>query len=249
MTDTIDTSKVAVRPISKSVAKQLVEKFHYSHQLNSCKYALGVFYKGKQHTFFDSDEELIGCITFGNPVGPNVTKSICPEHVEQGEIIELTRLWIKDFEGDKNIESYVVAQSFRWLRANAPEIKVVISYADPEHDHTGAIYQATNWIYQGIGPSSMVKFVPNFRIKLKENGEWMHTRTIGERYPCKRTPEELRKYIGHPIWVKEDPLKHRYLFILADKRTKKKILKEMKFSPVPYPKESSIQDFQEYLVP
>ena len=42
-----DTSRVTLREIKKSVAEDMVVKYHYSHTWTSCRYALGVFYKKK----------------------------------------------------------------------------------------------------------------------------------------------------------------------------------------------------------
>jgi len=39
-----------------------------------------------------------------------------------------------------------------------------------------------------------------------------------------------------PFWIKKEPRKHRYVYILADKRERKKILKQLKYPQLPYPK-------------
>ncbi len=115
----IDTSKVFLRIIPKSLAKSIIEKNHYSHKLSSCRYALGIFYQtGKEHKFFDEPEEkLVGCITYGFPIGRRVLGSIFKEDLEltTKNILELTRLFIHDEYG-KNIESHVISKSFKWLK-------------------------------------------------------------------------------------------------------------------------------------
>ena len=42
--------------------------------------------------------------------------------------------------------------------------------SDPEQAHDGAIYQATNWIYQGCGDFQMA---PTYSLRLKEDGDWI----------------------------------------------------------------------------
>jgi hypothetical protein len=232
---TVDTSKVTVRQISKFVAENMIKKYHYTHTFPaSCQYSLGVFYKSSEHQFFEDDQELIGCLTYGPPVGRRAAASISPE-LKISEVLELTRLFVHDKKDDKNIESYVISQSFRWLKENAPNIKVLVSYADPAASHLGKIYQATNWIYQGIGQTALMD---NHSIKLEENGKWIHSRTIGDRFGS-RNIEHLKRVIGKSFWRRLDSPKHRYIYFLCDKREKRKILKSLKMTILPYPKDAT----------
>ena len=104
----------------------MIKKYHYTHSFSSCRYALGIFYqKDTQHKFFDDvDEELIGCMSYGYPVGRSVVGSIFSDDkmLTTKNILELTRLFIHDGYG-KNIESYSISQSFKWLKKNAKDIK------------------------------------------------------------------------------------------------------------------------------
>ena len=45
--------------------------------------------------------------------------------------------------------------------------------------HDGAIYQATNWIYQGCGDFQMA---PTYSLRLKEDGDWMHSRNVYSKF-------------------------------------------------------------------
>ena len=89
----VDTSRVSIRPIYKPLARDIIEKNHYSGRLSSCRYPLGVFYQtDNQHQFFDEDEEkLIGVACYGFPVGRRVIGSIFKEEIlENKNILELT---------------------------------------------------------------------------------------------------------------------------------------------------------------
>ena len=66
--------------------------------------------------------------------------------LEKEQVLELTRLYIDDGYG-KNIESLSMGKSFKWLKQNAEDIKMLISYR-PRTNNLGTIYQATNWLYQ-----------------------------------------------------------------------------------------------------
>jgi hypothetical protein len=61
---------------------------------------------------------------------------------------ELARLYLIDELG-KNSESWFISRAIKWVTLNHPEIKCLISYADPEAGHSGTIYRAANWIEDG----------------------------------------------------------------------------------------------------
>ena len=71
-----DTSKVYVAPISKSIAKDIIVKKHYTHAWTACRYSLGIYFKEDNLTTFDGDK-LIGCIIYGFPVGAKAPTSVC----------------------------------------------------------------------------------------------------------------------------------------------------------------------------
>lgn len=239
-TTTVDVSRVTLREIAKPVAEDFIIKHHYTHKFSSTRYALGVFYlEESEHAFFDGDnEKLIGCMTYGHPVSNRTVGSITDD-LGLDEVLELTRLVILDGYG-KNIESHVISQSFRWLKKNAPEVKVLVSYADPEQDHTGGIYRATNWFYQGCGYS---KLMPDFSIRLNENDLWIHSRTVGSKFGNKRV-ENLAKAIGQTFWRKEETAKHRYIYFLVPPKEKKRMMKNLKIPIFPY---SEIKEYTQLI--
>ena len=227
-----DTSKLSIRQIDRQTAKTMIEKYHYSH-LWSPKNAvsLGLFIDtGEEHSFFDENEEkLIGVITYGDPVGRLTSQSIS-EALEKTSVYELTRLFIHDGYGS-NIESWFISQSFNWLRKNKSEIKALISYASPVEGHSGTIYQATNWIYQGNNN----RWNDGWIFRFEEDGRWIHGRTIFPYYKT-NDPKEIQKQVDKPFWIRKELQKHRYVYILAGKKVKKKIMKTLKHETLPYPK-------------
>jgi len=193
---------VSIREITKETAQEMVERFHYSHILGPCSYSLGIYYK-QAHPFFEEHEELVGCLTYGAPIGRLSVKSIS-EKLEAYQSLELTRLFIHDGY-EKNIESFSIAQSFHWIRQNLPDVEVLLSYSDPEYGHRGVIYQATNWKFQGTGFSIM----PKYQLSLtKDPYEWMHHRTIYDVYGSVGI-DDLKKTIGKTFWLKTTTDKYR----------------------------------------
>ena len=229
----VDKSKVSVKPVHKNLARDMIIRNHYSGKMSACRYTLGVFYKSDDHKFFDGEtEDFNGVACYGFPVGRRVVGSIFKEEIiENKNVLELTRLFIHDGYG-KNIESHVISTTFKWLKENAPNIKVLISYADPEQSHDGAIYQATNWIYQGCGDFQLA---PTYSLRVNEEDDWMHSRSVYSKYGS-AAPKNLMKAIGQDFWLKKEATKHRYIYFLGSKAENRKFRKVMKHPEMKYPK-------------
>jgi len=224
-----NTSKLSIREINKKTAKKMIVENHYSHLWTKCSVALGIFYEtGNEHAFFDeAEEKLIGACVFGDPVGRSSGESISPL-IDRAEVFELTRLFIFDGYGN-NIESWFISQSMNWLRKNRPHIRALVSYADPKEGHPGTIYQATNWIYQGIIGNTTWSF------KFNENDRWKHGRTIFPYYGTNDI-EKIQRQVKEPFWIRKEPRKHRYIYLLTSKKHRKKIMKNLKYPILDYPK-------------
>lgn len=235
-----DASRVRIHPISQKIAKKIIVEKHYTHAWTSARYSLGIFYINDEEDIFGNKESLIGCIIYGFPAGRSVVDSLS-ELVTNENVLELKRLYIDDGYGS-NIESYVIGQSFKWLRENDKDIKLLISYADNGQEHLGTIYQATNWLYQGT--SAELQLMPNYSISLqKDPYKWAHSRNTYSVYGSSNL-EHLKKEIGRrgykKFWrLKEDP-KHRYVQIIAQNRKeRKKLLSSLKYKGKPYPTSSA----------
>lgn len=61
---------------------------------------------------------------------------------------ELARLWLDD-SVPKNAETYLIGRAVRYIRQKHPDVRVLVSYADPSAGHAGTIYKAANWAADG----------------------------------------------------------------------------------------------------
>ena len=229
--------KISIREISKTIARDMIVKYHYSHKWSLCRIAYGIYYQqDTKHSFFNENEEnLIGVVVYGGPVGRSAAASIS-KLIDISECIELTRLFIHDGFG-KNIESYCISHSMNLLKKRFPQLKSVISYADNEAGHRGTIYQASNFIFTGL--SSEYNLMPNYSISLTgpPNYKWMHSRTVSEIYGSHNV-EHLKRKIKKTFWRKKESGKFRFIYFICDKVEKKKIMKNLKHPILPYQKES-----------
>lgn len=137
-------------------AKFACEKWHYSKCLPVGKLVkIGAWEDGK----------YIGCVIFGRGANNNMLK---PFGLEQNDGCELVRVALKKHSSPV---SKIMALAIKFLKKSQPDLKLIVSYADPEEGHHGGIYQACNWIYTGLSSKA---------IKVFYNGKWSHKKTVDD---------------------------------------------------------------------
>jgi hypothetical protein len=174
--------------------RDFIETHHYSHNINGVKvtYCFKVEYEGK----------LVGAVLFG-AMSTTAWKKFS---TKEKDVLELRRLVLLD-EAGKNCESRVIGFCLRYIRKNDKSIKVVVSYADPNHGHSGIIYKASNFEY--LGKSS-----PDKGYVDKETGKVYHSRALRTKYKGKYKPfvEKLRKKKEEGL-LQEISLQGKHCFI------------------------------------
>ena len=158
---------------------------------------------------------LIGVVCYGSPPSPSLCIGIAGEE-NKDIILELNRLVLKD--NQKNQASILISASFKLL----PQPKIIVSYADTEQDHIGVVYQATNFMYTGLSDK---------RTEWRMKNSNLHSKTICETYSLQERINNPDKFISV-----DRPRKHRYLYIVGNKRDKKKLKKQIKYKFQKYPK-------------
>ena len=195
----------SVRQIPSAITKEWLLKKHYAHRLPSISYAFGIFSNGLQ-----------GVLTIGKPASPNLCIGVCGK-INSEYVYELNRLVVN--EGlDKNALSYFVGQSLKLL----PKM-ILVSYADTGHNHTGYIYQATNWIYTGKTKE---------RTDIGSNGNHSRHYDKGQDYKINRVPRSS---------------KHRYIYFIGSKTQVKLWKSELNYEIFPYPKGDNIRYDASYM--
>jgi hypothetical protein len=104
---------------------------------------------------------------------------------------------------------------------------LVVAYSDTEFNEIGTIYQAANFLYLGMtNPKGQSDYVIN---RLKMSG-WKVRRLFGTR-DMKVLSHIDPKAIRLPLHRK-----HRYVFIVAKRTRREKVMQEFKELMRPYPK-------------
>lgn len=141
-----------VKPIDKSTARALVEKYHYAKSAsNTGVYTHGLFKKGED--FFE--QQCLGCAWWLPPT-KNAAIATYPEG-DWKKVLSLTRLAISP-SVPKNGCSFLLSRSIKMIETDKWEC--LVTYADTWQKHEGYIYKATNWDYCGLTKPTTV-FVSN----------------------------------------------------------------------------------------
>jgi len=180
--------------------------FHYSK-------AVPVIRLG--YSVFNDAGEWCGVILYSNGANPRIAKEF---GLVQGQVVELVRVALN---GKQESTSKALAMSLKQLRADAPAIKIVVSFADRNQNHIGTIYQATNWFY--IDERSNERGIMLF-------GKLTHRRSVGKKYG-RSDIAWIQQNIDPKAKVVKGEMKIKYVYAL-DRRFIKVLQKLSK----PYPK-------------
>ena len=141
---------------SKKAMLFAVKNFHYSRTRPAgATFGYNVFNKKK---------EWCGVIMYGRGGCPSMGHAYNLKH---GEMLELVRVALN---GKQESTSKALAISLKLIKKECPTVKMIVSYADKGQNHTGIIYQATNWNYVGQSKSSGYEYW--------YRGKWTHSKTI-----------------------------------------------------------------------
>jgi hypothetical protein len=132
----------SIHKISKSEAKDILNKFHYlSQQGYSFRsgFNYGLFY----------EKCLIGVAIYHTLSVPETAKGCFGlERNQQQGLYELGRLAINPDYYIKNLTSWFLSRTIKLLKKET-NVRAILSYADSNY-HVGYIYQATNFKYYGL---------------------------------------------------------------------------------------------------
>jgi len=200
-----------VEKIKREECEDYILNIHYAKRWPSITYAYGLF----------EGNELVGVVTYGTPPSAPLRRGIAGDEYIS-DILELNRLCLK--YNRKNEASFLVGNSLKLL----PTKKIVVSFADTSQSHKGIVYQATNFIYTGLSAKRT-----DWALKGKEH---LHGQTIADEFRgIKNRAKAMREKYGDDFYLNPRPRKHRYIYIVGDKRYKRDVKKALKYKVCPYP--------------
>lgn len=160
-----DPRGFGVEPILERDAKPFVLAHHYSGTFPAARCSIGLV-----HISPTGRRELAGVAVFSVPA----QRAVVPHYtgLPENDGTELGRFVCVD-DVAFNGESWFLARSFRLLRELKPNIRAIVSYADPlerrdacsgtlyKRAHWGQIYQASNALYAGRATARTLILTPN----------------------------------------------------------------------------------------
>ena len=168
------------------------QNWHYTGTMPASKTVkIGVWEHGR----------FIGCVVYSRGATPQIG---APFGLAQTEVCELTRIALRQH---KVHVSKLISISLRMLHKLSPGIKMVVSYADLEQGHVGAVYQASNWSYLGEIKS----------YKYQHGDEVLHGRTMTERHS--RANQDINTYArlsGLKLERISGLVRHKYIWPFND---------------------------------
>lgn len=198
-----------VLPIKHEECEEWLLKIHYAKRIPLIMHSFGLYV----------DKKLDGIITYGMPASPALCVGVCGED-HRHLVLELNRLCL--LNNKKNQASFLVGNSLKLL----PKPSIVVSYADTSMNHSGYIYQATNFIYTGLSAK---------RTEWRIRGSNRHSRTLTAQHTLEEMQNNPDKF-----YRLDRPQKHRYIYFLGDKKQKKEMLSKLNYNIEPYPKGDNV---------
>ena len=191
-----------------AAAKYACENWHYSGCLPMPPLVkIGVWENGK----------YIGCVLFGRGASPKLGAAY---GLKQTQCVELVRIAMTDHSSPV---SRIVRLAVLFLKKNSPELRLIVSFADPSAGHHGGVYQAGNWVYCGQSAKKFDYIGPD--------GKTYLSRQVSESGVVRQFGKVTKVYKRSECKAVPVPGKHRYLMPL-DAEMRERILPLAK----PYPK-------------
>jgi len=192
---------------STKAIKYALMNFHYAKAIPSVQSAFSVF---------NDKNEWCGVICYS--IGAN--KSIGTfANLPLGAVCELVRVALN---GKQESTSKALSISLKLVKKNNPLLKLIVSYADIDQEHTGVIYQATNWYYLGETAQLQSAFIIN--------GKKTHNKTIHSK-GLVQSLESVRKHLDPNATKFYSKGKRKYIYPLD-----KTMIHLCKSLSKPYPK-------------
>lgn len=207
----LDRSRVSTRLVNDTTAREMMVQHHYAHSMPAVQMSVGVYV----------DEVLNAVVCFGQSATPMMKESL-----PDPNYLELVRLFSFDWAG-KNIESFAIARAIEFVRTHYPHVKCLVSFADPKQGHVGGIYQATNWLYCGQSDDADWFVI---------DGGLVHPRSVVAKYGT--SAHDKLRAMGIQFTTRTLPGKHRYIYLLGSKSERRRMLKNLKYPVLPYPKKT-----------
>lgn len=204
-----------VREIDFHTAQDFILDYEWLGTMGTTKFSYGLY---------TPSDELFAVYCFGLTAGTQVlSQPFGEEHKQEG--IVLVRGACAPF-AHRHASSYGVGKVMPLVRAKG--YNFVVAYSDLESGEIGTVYQATNWHFYGM--TNAVKYL------VRPDGKRTDPKLI-HKYAKKHNrtrQEQIAVFIEEGYTFEKASPKLKYIKLIGDKRTNKKLWKKRKFISFPY---------------
>ena len=158
-----ELSQLKLVAIDRLESELFLGKYHYAGRVNKS----GIRYAAML------GNDIVAVCVFDSPTR---NESATRLGLSKGKLIELTRFCIHPSYHKKNFASWFLARCVKLLQSDRPLITTIIAFADSSYNHSGAIYKASNWKYDGDTKPSYWY--------VSDEGYVMHKKTLWD-HACK----------------------------------------------------------------
>ena len=208
--------------LDKKTTKEIIIQYEWLGTMGKADYCVGLF---------SPDEEPLGVVCFGRANGTR-SHNICgDEHrhlaicLERGACVHYAH---------QHAGSFLVSQACKWM-ARHTQYRIFFAYSDQEAGEVGTIYQACNWIYQGISPGRHDKSRPVIT-------DWETGEEFTARIARRRGLYMTDIYNNPRYTVRNQRGKGKYVWFEGSRSEKRYFRNQMVHPECPYPKRHFIEE-------
>jgi len=205
-------SKMIVSKVPRADVDEFCRRWHYTNTGGNMTWNYGLW----------DGVTLVGVVSYNIPTMPACSAYFGPDRWDW--VVHMGRLVCAE-HAPRNVESRLIAGSLKVLKQERPVARAVVSYAASGVGHIGYVYQATNALYCGMTQPD--------RYLIDDCG---NRRSPRERPSGVQEGTEFARYERIGWTMHREPGKHRYVYLVGDKRERKEARALLKFPVLPYPK-------------
>ena len=215
-----------IKEITKEMALDMIQRYHYSNTLPKLN---------RHYVGFYLEDELVGVITLGWGTRPlHTIKKIFPS-LSTEDYFEIGRMCMTE-EMPRNSESQMISKLIKWLKQKEPNVKVLFTWADGIMGKVGYVYQSCSFLYGGYSLTD-IYIKDGIKIHPRQTKQFFSTQKDDKRVTVRPTIEQMKEKGVEHIRGRQ----FKYLKFLCDKKTKKKLLEDCLITlNYEYPKEKDL---------
>lgn len=201
---------LTISRVSTTDTTEFTARYHYTGLPGNASWRWGLW----------DQMTLYGVVAYSLPTMSACESLFGKEH--WSHVWHMSRLALAE-HAPHNSESRLIGGSLREIEREFPHVWAVVTYAAQDSGHIGYVYQATNAIYTGTGGQVHYYIDQSGNMRPTYDGHYIGPAAARERG-----------------WIVHESLpKHRYIYILGNKRERKQRRELLRYDPYPYPKASA----------